>query len=276
MPPGSRKTFPELGRAAAGRGGMRAVFLFCSLELFGATIMLLMVAWQQLELLLPAQGEGERDGGLHGFHMAWGGSWRAHDWAAVAGCGRWCVAWMEMAWLAWGTQRYNAAQLTRGTPMPAADYPAPHLLPPLCTGLGGLTPMHLAAGLTTAALLPLLFIDLRRLAPLSGAGVVATGLVLVMVLALLGLDPRREAMPQQVRSAGRFRDRIQAWLLTWLCTAPAALHAQRRRQARPSRSCPPLPQPPPGHHSFSAGVLQSVGIFALSCSAHSTLPALRR
>ena len=56
MPPGSRKTFPELGRAAAGQGGMRAVFLFCSLELFGATIMLLMVAWQQLELLLPAAG----------------------------------------------------------------------------------------------------------------------------------------------------------------------------------------------------------------------------
>lgn len=152
MPPGSRKTFPELGRAAAGRGGMRAVFLFCSLELFGATIMLLMVAWQQLELLLPA------------------------------------------------------------------------------AGLGALTPMHLAAALTTASLLPLLFIELRRLGPLSGAGVVATGLVLVMVLALRGLDPHRAAMPQQ---------------------------------------------PPPGRHLFSAGVLQSVGIFALSCSAHSTLPALR-
>ena len=59
--------------------------------------------------------------------------------------------------------------------------------------------MHLAAGLTTAALLPLLFIELRRLGPLSGAGVAATGLVLAMVLALLALDPHREAMPQQVR-----------------------------------------------------------------------------
>ena len=145
---------------------------------------------------------------------------------------------MEMAWLAWGTQRYNAAQLTRGTPMPAADYPAPHLLPPLCTGLGGLTPMHLAAGLTTAALLPLLFIDLRRLAPLSGAGVVATGLVLVMVLALLGLDPRREAMPQQVRSAGRFRDRIQAWLLTWMRSG-GAKHAHHA-PVHPSHSRPPV------------------------------------
>lgn len=63
MPPGSRKTFPELGRAAAGPAGMRAVFLFCSLELFGATIMLLMIAYQQLELLLPAQGRAWGDGG---------------------------------------------------------------------------------------------------------------------------------------------------------------------------------------------------------------------
>lgn len=68
------------------------------------------------------------------------------------------------------------------------------------TGLGALTPMHLAAALTTASLLPLLFIELRRLGPLSGAGVVATGLVLVMVLALRGLDPHRAAMPQQVRT----------------------------------------------------------------------------
>lgn len=38
----------------------------------------------------------------------------------------------------------------------------------------------------------------------------------------------------------------------------------------------PALQPPPGRHLFSMGVLQSIGIFALSCSAHSTLPALRR
>ncbi len=86
MPPGSRKTFPELGRAAAGRCGMRAVFLFCSLELFGATIMLLMVAWQQLELLLPAAGA------LQGLtvRLAWGpvgGMW--HAVGGVAGTGSW-------------------------------------------------------------------------------------------------------------------------------------------------------------------------------------------
>ena len=35
-------------------------------------------------------------------------------------------------------------------------------------------------------------------------------------------------------------------------------------------------QPPPGRHLISAGIIQAVGIFALSCSAHTTLPALRR
>ena len=35
-------------------------------------------------------------------------------------------------------------------------------------------------------------------------------------------------------------------------------------------------QPPPTHHLASAGVIQAVGIFALSATAHSTLPALRR
>ncbi len=47
----------------------------------------------------------------------------------------------------------------------------------------------------------------------------------------------------------------------------------------PSRAlarCLPCAQPPPGRHLVSAGLLQSIGIFALSCSAHTTLPALRR
>lgn len=57
LPPGSLKTFPELGRAAAGAAGQRAVYVFCSLELFGATIVLLMISWQMLELLLPPEGE---------------------------------------------------------------------------------------------------------------------------------------------------------------------------------------------------------------------------
>lgn len=43
----------------------------------------------------------------------------------------------------------------------------------------------------------------------------------------------------------------------------------------PHRTAMPQ-QPPPGHHAASWGILQAVGIFALSCSAHTTLPALRR
>ena len=38
----------------------------------------------------------------------------------------------------------------------------------------------------------------------------------------------------------------------------------------------PFPmQPPPGHSLASLGMLQSVGIFAVSVSGHSTLPSLR-
>ncbi len=51
------RTYPALGRAAAGRHGLRAVMLFSFLELFGGSCILLMVAWRMAELLLPP---GER------------------------------------------------------------------------------------------------------------------------------------------------------------------------------------------------------------------------
>ena len=56
MPPGVPRSYPELGRTAAGAAGARAVLLFCFMELAGASIVLLMVAWQMLELLLPSEG----------------------------------------------------------------------------------------------------------------------------------------------------------------------------------------------------------------------------
>lgn len=34
-------------------------------------------------------------------------------------------------------------------------------------------------------------------------------------------------------------------------------------------------QPPPGHHALSWGVISAAGIFAVSVSGHSSLPALR-
>lgn len=97
-------------------------------------------------------------------------------------------------------------------------------------GLGPLHPMQLAACLSCVVLLPLLCTDLRRLARFSMLGSCSTAAVVLMVLALAVLDPRRAGMPQQ---------------------------------------------PPPSRHLASAGLIQSLGIFALSCSAHTTLPALR-
>lgn len=152
LPAAVPRTYPALGRAAAGRHGLRAVMLFSFLELFGGSCILLMVAWRMAELLLPP-------------------------------------------------------------------------------GLGPLNGRQLAAGGVSCLLLPILFVDIRRgLSRLSAVGLSSCLLVIVLTLALLVLDPRRAALPQQ---------------------------------------------PPPGHHLISTGIIQAVGIFALSATAHSTLPALR-
>ncbi|KAL4447326.1 hypothetical protein ABPG77_007359 [Micractinium sp. CCAP 211/92] len=146
------RTYPALGRAAAGRHGLRAVMLFSFLELFGGSCILLMVAWRMAELLLPP-------------------------------------------------------------------------------GLGPLDGRQLSAAVVSCLLLPILFVDIRKgLSRLSAVGLSSCLLVIAVTLGLLVLDPRRAALPQQ---------------------------------------------PPPGHHFLSAGIIQAVGIFALSATAHSTLPALR-
>jgi vesicular inhibitory amino acid transporter len=138
MPPGQQKTYPELGRAAGGTPGMRILLCFSLLELFGGTVVLLMVCWQMLELLLPSEG------------------------------------------------------------------------------IGPLHPPALAALITTAALLPaLLCVELRRLSRLSVVGGASTAMVVCMVLALLVLDPRREAMPQQVNG----------WAGCWLLLLPLCLRS---------------------------------------------------
>ena len=81
------------------------------------------------------------------------------------------------------------------TPPPLTVRPTPPLPSP---GVGPLRPLPLAATLSTLALLPLLFIELRQLSRLSMLGAASTALVIAMVLALLGLDPQRAAMPLQV------------------------------------------------------------------------------
>ncbi|KAL4443562.1 hypothetical protein ABPG75_011299 [Micractinium tetrahymenae] len=152
LPAAVPRTYPELGRAAAGRHGVRAVMIFSFLELFGGSCILLMVAWRMAELLLPP-------------------------------------------------------------------------------GLGLLSTRQLAAAVVSWLLLPILFVDIRKgLSRLSAVGLSSCLLVIAMTLALLALDPHRTALPQQ---------------------------------------------PPPGHHVISPGIIQAVGVFALSATAHSTLPALR-
>ena len=157
--------------------------------------------------------------------------------------------------------------------------------------------MHLSAAITTSVLLPLLFIELRRLAPLSMLGSAATALVLCMVLGLLVIDPHREAMPQQLWLV---RGRSGSGVLWSLETGPHLGRAAPKVGGQSLRlhaagvapqphgavtACPPahvsatslpLVQPPPQRHLVSRGIIQACGIFALSCSAHSALPALRR
>jgi vesicular inhibitory amino acid transporter len=146
---------------AAGARGQRAVLFFCFLELVGASIVLLMIAWQNLELLLPSEGG------------SWAGGMRCAHGACMVRANGCCCGWRS--------------QMLTGS------------APPTSTGIGPLRPMHLAAVLSSAALLPLLFIELRQLSALSALGAASTALVVGMVLVLLGLDPQRTAMPQQAR-----------------------------------------------------------------------------
>ncbi|KAI7835542.1 hypothetical protein COHA_010558 [Chlorella ohadii] len=158
MPSNAPKTYPELGRVAAGRYPMQNELntnCCCRFrlyaELFGGHIILILVSWRMAGLLLPP-------------------------------------------------------------------------------GWGPLSPLQLAAAVSTTLQLPLLFVDLRRLSRLAMVGLASSGFLIAMVLSLLVMDPQRQAMAQQ---------------------------------------------PPPTHHLASLGVIQAIGVFALSSTAHSTLPALR-
>jgi len=63
--------------------------------------------------------------------------------------------------------------------------------------------MQLSAAVVSCLLLPILFVDIRRgLSRLSAIGLSSSGLVVVLVSALLFLDPQRQAMAQQVQGGG--------------------------------------------------------------------------
>jgi hypothetical protein len=129
-----------------------------------------------------------------------------------------------------------ACRLARSPLWPVHTAGGPPLLPtylPTClptwpSGLGPLGPMQLAAAVSALLLLPLLFIDLRRLSWLSMIGLTSSGLVTAMVLSLLWLDPHRAAMPQQVRRQEACRPAAgagTACLLVWLAGHGAACSA---------------------------------------------------
>jgi hypothetical protein len=89
--------------------------------------------------------------------------------------------------------------------------------------------MQLAAAVSALLLLPLLFIDLRRLSWLSMIGLTSSGLVIAMVLSLLWLDPHRTAMPQQVRWMAGLRACCRCWnclagLAGWVTMGRLAVH----------------------------------------------------
>ena len=114
--------------------------------------------------------------------------------------------------------------------------------------------MHWAAALATLLLLPLLFVDLRRLSRLSVVGLASSGLVVVMVAALLGLDPRRTAMAQQVGRGAR----LVPWCAVRWPDAGACnvldLRCKRVPVSPPARSRRPPTTCQRGHHPGGRGV----------------------
>jgi len=133
-------------------------------------------------------------------------------------------------------------------------------------GLFGLGPLHTGVLLTTITITPLLFIPtMRRLAMLSSMGFVSTVLVTLAVAAATVVDPHRKAIPHQVRSVS-FPDNSQ-----YLAShAPTPVLYQIVPKNSNSSA-----QPPPGHEVVRWGIIQAAGIFAVSVSGHSCLPAVR-
>lgn len=175
LPAGVPRTYPELGRAAAGQHGVRAVMALSFLELFGGSCILLMVAWRMAELLLPP------------------GGWAAYPGARlrIAGCR--------------DVLRSTAPSFCFCCPLGGSQgVPVPTFLD--CAGLGPLNARQLAAAVVSGLLLPILFVDIRRgLSRLAVVGLSSCLLVIAMTLALLVLDPRRAALPQQVWQGDRWQ-----------------------------------------------------------------------
>ena len=143
-------------------------------------------------------------------------------------------------------------------------------------GLFGLGPLHTGVLLTTITITPLLFIPtMRRLAMLSSMGFISTVLVTLAVAAATVVDPHRRAIPQQVREL--FPQLAAQCDLLGSASSEFCPHDGR------ASGCPlgnetflcVAAQPPPGHEAVRWGIIQATGIFAVSVSGHSCLPAVR-
>jgi Transmembrane amino acid transporter protein len=131
-----------------------------------------------------------------------------------------------------------------------------------------MSPLQLSAAVAMAAVAPLLFIpSLRQLSHLSWLGFVSTLVVMFSVCAAAAADPHRTAAPLQVRSdcnlqcchEGCYTIRGRSVIVT--TSAKVCLLSAL--------------QPAPGHHLLQWGIVPAFGIFAVSVSGHSSLPAIR-
>ena len=220
------RTYPDLGHAAAGAAGRRAVLCCSFLELFGGSCILLMVAWRMAELLLPPGGGAK--GRAQAVRADAAAAWQVVPFVLPPpGGARGSLSGTVQGRIAQEGRR--PLPLLQCAAKPASPLPELHLralwrfagasstaplrlpcTPPLHTapaGLGPFSSTQLAAAVCSCALLPVLFIDIRQgLARLSAVGLASSGLVVLLVGALLLLDPRRGAMEQarrKVAGAGR-------------------------------------------------------------------------
>jgi len=121
--------------------------------------------------------------------------------------------------------------------------------------------LSLVAPLSFAATVPMLALpSFKSLTPLSALGCFSGLAVGTAVLACVVWDPKREHYGGNWGGIG-FGGGGVAGVRSALATT----------KPRPT----PPPSSPPGHHAVGIGILRAIGIFSVSVSGHSSLPALR-
>lgn len=185
MPASVPRTYPELGRAAAGRWGVHAVLLFSFMGELPSSLSLLGVHCGGLTgRLLQRLGVCSRrapDGAVRRCCLAaCRAVWRAHHSHPGVLAHGGAPAAARCAARPLGAPSVHAACCIgcstinwRAPSCPELMLPPPRpllALLPRRAGLGPLSAMQLAAAVSTACQLPLLFVDLRRLSRLAMVG----------------------------------------------------------------------------------------------------------